>query len=170
MKFTTAPTLETERLVLRSYRLEDFDAFAAYFASERSTFTDGPISKELAWDLFAAGAGRWVIANHGAWTIERRTDGAAMGLVSLNTAISLPYPELGWILWDGFEGNGYAFEAARNARNFAFEILGWSDLISGIHTDNSASIKLAERLKAVRDRSLVLESEPETLFYRHQRQ
>ncbi|MEM6653670.1 MAG: GNAT family N-acetyltransferase [Pseudomonadota bacterium] len=170
MKFTTAPTLETERLVLRSYRPEDFDAFAAYFASERSNFTDGPISKEHAWDLFTAGAGRWIIAGHGAWTIERRSDGTAMGLVSLNTAISLPYPELGWILWDGFEGNGYAFEAAQNARNFAFEILGWSDLISGIHADNFASIKLAERLNAVRDRSLVLESEPETLFYRHHRQ
>lgn len=167
MGFTAAPMLETERLVLRPYRQQDFEAFAAYFASERSRFTDGPISAELAWDMFTAGAGRWVIAGHGAWTIERRSDGIAVGLVSLNTAISLPHPELGWILWEGFEGHGFAFEAAQAARNFTFHTLRWPDLISGIHKDNSASIKLAARLNAVRDRSITLEAEPETLFYRH---
>lgn len=170
MTFSAAPTLETERLVLRPYRRDDFEAFASYFASSRSIYTDGPVSRLTAWDLFTAGAGRWMIAGHGAWTIERKSDAAALGLVSLNTAITLPDPELGWILWDGFEGQGYAFEAAFNARNFAFEILQWPDLISGIHKDNVASIRLAERLSAVRDTALVLDDEPETLFYRHKAQ
>ena len=58
--------------------------------------------------MFTAGAGRWMIAGHGAWTIERKSDAAAVGLVSLNTAIALPDPELGWILWEGFERQGYA--------------------------------------------------------------
>ena len=170
MAFSVAPTLETERLVLRPYRETDFEAFAAYFASSRSIYTDGPVSRMTAWDLFTAGAGRWMISGHGAWTIERKADGSALGLVSLNTAIMLPDPELGWILWEGFEGQGYAYEAALNARNFAFEILGWPTLISGIHHDNAASIRLAERLGAERDTSLVLDDEPETLFYRHKPQ
>ncbi len=167
MPFTVAPTLETERLVLRPYRMEDFEAFAAYFASPRSIYTDGPVSRTVAWDLFTAGAGRWLIAGHGAWTIQRQSDEVSIGLVSLNTAIALPYPELGWILWDGFEGQGYAFEAALNARNFAFEILGWSVLLSGIHQDNQASIRLAERLGATQDAEISLPDEPETLIYRH---
>ena len=170
MAFSVAPTLETERLVLRPYRETDFEAFAAYFASSRSIYTDGPVSRMTAWDLFTAGAGRWMISGHGAWTIERKADGSALGLVSLNTAIMLPDPELGWILWEGFEGQGYAYEAALNARNFAFEILGWPTLISGIHHDNAASIRLAEHLGAERDTSLVLDDEPETLFYRHKPQ
>lgn len=170
MDFSVAPTLETERLVLRPYRQDDFEAFAAYFASPRSIYTDGPVSRLAAWDLFTAGAGRWMIAGHGAWTIERKSDAAALGLVSLNTAITLPDPELGWILWDGFEGQGYAYEAANNARHFAFEILQWPDLISGIHQDNAASIRLAERLGAVPDAGLSLAEEPETLFYRHKPQ
>lgn len=170
MAFSVAPTLETERLVLRPYGQDDFEAFAAYFASPRSIYTDGPVSRTAAWDLFTAGAGRWMIAGHGAWTIERKSDAAAVGLVSLNTAIALPDPELGWILWEGFEGQGYAFEAAFNARNFAFEILQWPALISGIHKDHAASIRLAERLGAVRDPTLVLNEEPETLFYRHKAQ
>ena len=170
MAFSVAPTLETERLVLRPYREADFEAFAAYFASSRSIYTDGPVSRMTAWDLFTAGSGRWMISGHGAWTIERKADGSALGLVSLNTAITLRDPELGWILWEGFEGQGYAYEAALNARNFAFEILGWPTLISGIHHDNAASIRLAERLGAERDTSLVLDDEPETLFYRHKPQ
>lgn len=170
MAFSVAPTLETERLVLRPYGQDDFEAFAAYFASPRSIYTDGPVDRQTAWDLFTAGAGRWMIAGHGAWTIERKSDAAAVGLVSLNTAIGLPDPELGWILWEGFEGQGYAFEAAFNARNFAFEILRWPALISGIHKDNAPSIRLAERIGAVRDPALVLNEEPETLFYRHKAQ
>ncbi|MEO1661356.1 MAG: GNAT family N-acetyltransferase [Pseudomonadota bacterium] len=170
MGFSAAPTLETERLVLRPYHNTDFDAFAAYFASPRSIYTDGPVSRQTAWDLFTAGVGRWMIAGHGAWTIERKVDGIAVGLVSLNTAIELPDPELGWILWAGFEGHGYAFEAAFNARAFAFEILEWPRLISGIHQDNSASIKLAERLGAAYAPDLRLPAEPETRFYRHKAQ
>lgn len=167
MTYTAAPRLETERLVLRAYTETDFNAFAAYFASERSAYTDGPVGQQMAWDLFTAGSGRWAIAGHGAWTIEVSATGQAAGLVSLNTAIILPEPELGWILWDGFEGHGYAFEAARRARDFAFETLNWPRLISGIHRDNQRSIRLAERLGATLDPDLLLEDEPETLFYRH---
>ena len=120
-----------------------------------------------AWDLFTAGAGRWVVAGHGAWTIERQSDRVALGLVSLNTAITLPHPELGWILWHGFEGHGYAFEAAINARNFAIDVLGWTDLLSGIHQDNHASIKLADGMNAVWDPELIVPEEPETRICRH---
>jgi len=167
MSYTAAPVLETERLVLRGYLKSDFDAFADYFASDRSVYTDGPIARGAAWDLFTAGAGRWTIAGHGAWTIERKSDGRALGLVSLNTAIDLPDHELGWILWDGSEGQGYAFEAASKVRTFVFAELGWSTLISGIHKNNLKSIKLAERLGALLDRSVKHKDEPETRFYRH---
>lgn len=167
MQFSAAPFLETDRLALRSYRQADFAAFAAYFASPRSVHTDGPVSRASAWDLFTAGAGRWVVAGHGAWIIERKSDRSAVGLVSLNTAIDLPDPELGWILWAGFEGHGYAFEAAARARQFAFETLNWPQLISGIHAENARSIRLAERLGAVLAPEIRLASEPETLFYRH---
>lgn len=153
--------------MLRAYKQSDFSAFANYFGSPRSLHTDGPVSKESAWDLFTAGAGRWVIAGHGAWTIERQSDQASIGLVSLNTAISLPEPELGWILWAGYEGAGFALEAAAKARDFAFNELKWGTLISGIHRDNARSVKLAERLGAKRAPDLKLEHEPETYFYRH---
>ncbi|MEM6555176.1 MAG: GNAT family N-acetyltransferase [Pseudomonadota bacterium] len=167
MTYRAAPTLESERLVLRSYRVDDFEAFAQYFASPRSVYTDGPIGREAAWDLFTAGAGRWMLVGYGAWTVELRSTGGAIGLVSLNTPITLPDPELGWILWDGFEKQGYAYEAAMKARQFAFDRLQWPSIVSGIHVENTASIRLAERLGAVLDPDMTYAEEPETQFYRH---
>jgi len=70
-------------------------------------------------------------------------------------------------LWAGYEGAGFALEAAAKARDFAFNELKWGTLISGIHRDNARSVKLAERLGAKRAPDLKLEHEPETYFYRH---
>lgn len=167
MSYREAPKLKTERLVLRAYTLEDFDAFAAYFESERSPFTDGPVSRTHAWDLFTAGAGRWMIAGHGAWTITVHGKDKSVGLVSLNTPIALPYPELGYILWTGHEGRGFAQEAAEAARKFAFDVLGWPVLISGVHKDNARSIRLAKSMGAVLDPAIHYPAEPDTRFYRH---
>lgn len=169
MRRGEAPVLRTERLVLRPYEIADFEAFSRYFASPRSRFTDGPVSPGHSWTLFAAGAGSWRLEGHGAWTITRAGRHTSIGLVSLNKAIELPAPDLGWILWEGFEGEGYALEAARAARDFAFNELGWSELLSGIHEANTASIRLAERMGARHDPSLSVASEPETRVYRHGR-
>ena len=166
-RYKDAPILRTDRLKLRPYRLEDFDAFARYSASPRSIYTDGPISREQAWAQFTGGAGRWQIAGHGAWAVESLADGAHIGLVSLNTAISLPEPELGWILWDGFEGQGLAFEMAACARRFAFDELGWARLVSCIHKDNTRSIRLAERLGCVVDAEMTPPNADTDLIFRH---
>jgi RimJ/RimL family protein N-acetyltransferase len=45
-----------------------------------------------------------------------------------------------------FWGKGYATEAARRALQFAFDDLNRSHVISLIHPDNKASIRVAERL------------------------
>ncbi len=165
--FESAPVLSTDRLSLRPYVAEDFEPFASYFGSSRSKFTDGPIAREAAWDLFCAGAGRWALVGYGAWSVERRADGAHVGLVSLNTPIALPEPELGWILWDGFEGAGYAYEAAIAARTFAWSRLNWAALLSCIHVENAPSIRLAERLGCVLDGEVSGPDPAVDLIYRH---
>ena len=47
MKLAPAPVLETERLKLRPYKVEDFEAYAALYQSERSQYMNGPIEKHL---------------------------------------------------------------------------------------------------------------------------
>lgn len=118
-----APVLKTERLVLRPYAPKDFEAFADYFASERSRSTDGPVSRLQAGDLFFAGTGRWTLAGHSAWTITRRGEDVGIGLVSLNAPIVLAEPDLGGILWSGFEGRG--LPSKQPAQRAILRLTGW---------------------------------------------
>ena len=163
----TAPTLETGRLRLRAHRVDDFDRFAELFASPRSKFINGPASRGDAWRMFAADVGQWVLLGFGAWAIERRQDGAHVGQVGLNHPADYPERELGWLLWEEFEGQGYALEAALCARDFAYGTLGWETVVSYIDPDNAPSIRLAERMGATPDPDAVKPGDGPCTVYRH---
>lgn len=164
---TTAPRLETERLVLRPHRVDDFERIAALFASPRSRYMGGPLSRGDAWRWFAGYVGQWDLLGFGSWAIELRGNGAYVGQVSLNLQAGFPEVELGWSLWEEFEGNGYASEAARRARDFAYRILGRSTLVSYIDAANTGSIHLAERMGAVLDPDAPTPGVDPWLVYRH---
>lgn len=159
------PRLETPRLVLRAPRAEEFEAYAALFASERAVHM-GRRGRNAAWKEFAAELGHWPLFGFGPWHLERKSDGALVGAVSLLRHVSYPETEIGWHLYDGFEGHGYAEEAARTARDWAFGQLGLPTLVSYIDAENSRSIALAERLGAVLDPQAKGEEEGD-LVYRH---
>ena len=165
--FQTAPTLETGRLRLRGHRVEDFDRFAELLASPRSKFVNGPMSRGDAWRMFAADVGQWVLLGFGAWAIERREDGACVGQVGLNLPADYPERELGWRLWEGFEGQGYALEAALRARAFAYDTLGWKTVVSYIDPENGPSRRLAERMGASPDPDAESPGDDPCLVYRH---
>ena len=57
-------------------------------------------------------------------------------------------PELGWHIFEGFEGKGFAVEAALEIRRFAAREWGITAPISHIAADNERSIALAKRLGA----------------------
>ena len=57
-----------------------------------------------------------------------------------------PGTEVGWALRREFTGKGYALEAATAAIDWAFDALGWTEVIHSIQLPNKASIALAERL------------------------
>jgi len=167
MPYTTAPILETDRLKLRPYRYEDFEGFAALYQSPRSKYMDGPIERNTAWTLFAAGAAHWQLLGHGPWSIERKDDTQCVGLVSLNPPIAAPEQELGWALWEGYTGKGYALEAAICARDFALQTLNWASFVSYISAPNTPSIKLAKHLGATLDPEATSKQTGDTQVYRY---
>jgi RimJ/RimL family protein N-acetyltransferase len=57
-----------------------------------------------------------------------------------------PGTEVGWSLRRQSTGKGYALEAATAAIDWAFDTLGWTEVIHSIQPPNTASIALAERL------------------------
>ena len=60
--FSTAPTLETERLRLRAFRLDDFASFDAVFQDpEESRFLGGMIPTGESWRKFVFNTGHWAL-------------------------------------------------------------------------------------------------------------
>lgn len=162
------PVIETERLILRGPRESDFEAVAAFGASPRAKFIGGTDDRWENWRGFLAGIGHWALRGYGFWTLEERASGAPAGRVGIINHEMWPEPELGWHVFDDFEGRGYAYEAALAIRDHAWREMGLGPLISQIHPDNARSIALAERLGATFERESELLGQP-CLIYRHPR-
>jgi RimJ/RimL family protein N-acetyltransferase len=141
-----APTLHTERLTLRPYRLDDFDAYAALMTSERAKYMQAGLDRKGAWNWFTADVAHWPLFGFGSLMIDVDARGETVGAVGLNKGISFPETELGWQLYDGFEGHGYATEAGRAVLAYAFTRLGAERAISLIRTENTESERVARRL------------------------
>lgn len=165
------PTLETERLILRVPRFEDFDPFFEFFSSNRADFVGGPVTDQLAaWRGFAHIAGQWVLRGYGSFTIEHKQTRRPIGLCGPWNPITWPEKEIGWSIWStDVEGKGYAAEAANAALDYVFLALGWETAVSYIDPGNARSIALAERLGATRDDDAITpgSGEPTALVYRH---
>jgi RimJ/RimL family protein N-acetyltransferase len=159
-----APTLATERLVLRPIVLDDFAEYAKLMASPRSKYMGGPFSMAGAWGLFCHEVALWHLAGHGGLSIELRATSVCVGQVGINHGPLFPERELGWQLYEGHEGNGYVTEAARALRDWAFDELGLATLVSYFDPANSRSIAVAERLGGVLDSSAPRQDETDLVF------
>jgi RimJ/RimL family protein N-acetyltransferase len=112
--------------------------------------------------------GSWLLQGFGYWSLEEKATGRFLGSVGVGRQPRFPENEIGWILQADAEGQGFGFEAATAARNWAYQTLGWTTLVSYIEPANTRSIALAERLGARRDDAAAKpEGDPDDLVYRH---
>lgn len=142
-----SPRLETERLILRPPQRDDFDGFAELHADgQASQYIGGPLVRAAAWRKFLQMPGAWAIQGFGMFALIDRTDGRWLGYVGPWRPEGWPGNEIGWSLRRDAWGKGLATEAAGAAIDWAFERLGWTEIIHCIDPANRASQKLAERL------------------------
>lgn len=161
------PELTTERLTLRAPRIDDFPAYADIVCTKRGRYVGGPLSREDGWYDFIQLAAGWMLRGQGGWTIWRTDDEARIGFAILGFEPDDHEPEVGYLLIEGAEGQGYATEAARAARDFAFDRLGFSTLVSYVAHGNDVSARVAERLGATRDVDAEARLDNDIRVYRH---
>lgn len=149
---SSIPRLETENLMLRAGTANDLDALAAFFASPRSFYVGGPKTRNESWRALAAGLGHWALRGYGMWHLEEKSSGLSVGSVGIINHEGWDEPELGWNVFEGFEGKGYAYEAAFTSRAYAAEQFGLDGVISYIDAKNTRSLALAKRLGATFER------------------
>ena len=163
----TVPVLETERLRLREWRNDDLSAFAEFWADEATArFVGGACTREDAWRRMAMYMGHWALRGYSMWAIEEKASGQLAGYCGPWNPEGWPEREIGWGLLKAFHGRGYATEAARRARDFAYRELGWPTAVSYIAAENAASQRVAARLGAIFERTGELRGHPVGV-YRH---
>lgn len=139
-----APTLHSKRLTLRMPRLDDFGPRAEFYASDRSVWEGGPLSRNAAWRIWASEVGQWPLMGYGPFSVEH--NGAYAGEVGVYHPAEYPEPELGWFVMPQAEGRGIAAEAARAVMAWAHQTFGWDEIVSIIDPGNARSIALGLRL------------------------
>jgi len=153
--------------VLRAHVADDFEPYAAVFASDHARFME-ILDRRGAWGHFCSDIAQWALFGFGAWAVEDRATGAFLGQIAIQHPDHFPEIELGWFVLPQAQGQGLAFEAAQTARDWAFGPRGLDQLVSYIDSANARSIALAERLGAALDPNAE-RPDPEDFVYRHRR-
>jgi len=148
-----APRFETERLILRGPELRDAEPLIDFLMDEvRSEGFGGYTKRDDAWRWYALNIGHWHIHGYGYLSIEDKETGNPAGITGIWNPEGWPEPELGWVVFEGYEGKGIAYEAALAARAWAYSDLGFATMTSNIVPSNTRSIALAKRLGATFER------------------
>jgi RimJ/RimL family protein N-acetyltransferase len=141
------PVLETERLILRPPRPEDFEPWATFMADgQASRFIGGPQPRSAAWRGFCSMAGAWAMFGYAMFSVVEKDTGRWIGRLGPWKPDGWPGTEVGWGLVREAWGKGYATEGATAAIDWAFDRLDWSDVIHCIDPENAPSQAVARRL------------------------
>lgn len=141
------PTLETERLLLRPTAAEDLDGWAELMGDEETArFIGGVQPRAAAWRGLMTMGGAWALQGFAMFSVIEKASGRWIGRIGPWVPEGWPGTEVGWGLIKSACGQGFAYEAAVATIDWAFDTLGWSDVIHCIDPANTPSQRLAERL------------------------
>jgi ribosomal-protein-alanine N-acetyltransferase len=160
---STETVLETDRMTLRRMTMEDVDPLMDIFSDpEAMRYYPGTKSR--------AEAEGWVQWNlrlyegygHGLWiaTLKETLEFAGQCGLVVQTVDGVKEVELGYLFLRRFWGQGLATEAALACRDYAFETLGRSRIVSLIDPGNAASRRVAEKVGMDLEREIVKWDKP----------
>jgi len=152
----------TPRLILRTFREDDLPVYAAlnahpdvvqWLGGEPLTREHSDAIAEWAQELYAE-------EGIGLLAVERRSDGAFVGMCGLHHQASFPDDvEIAWRLGYEHWGKGYATEAATGWLDLAFGPLGLDRVISITDPPNVRSLAVMRRLGMTFDHEAQVEDE-----------
>jgi len=150
MKYQIPVRIETQRLILRTFRDADWvDLHALFSDPECTRYTIlRTLTEGESWRMLATLVGHWQLRGYGPYAVEEKATGKVLGPVGLWYPNDWPEPEIKWAISRLYWGRGYASEAARAVKKMAASQLPETSLISLIVSDNERSIRLARALGA----------------------
>ena len=145
----TVPEIETERLLLRAFTPDDFEAFAAMRADAevmRFIGQAGPRTREQAREWLEENERGWIETRFGIWAVVEKANGELAGWCGLARLDGTEEVEVGYGLGRRAWGRGLATEAARASLRYGFERLGLRRIVAVVYPANHASRHVVEKL------------------------
>lgn len=160
---------ETERLIFRKIRPSDFDAWLPFHEEPKSSSywfglpEDPMVACKQQFDRVFE---RYENNMGGMNALVCKTSGALLGMCGLliQTVDTIEELEIGYSILPEYWQKGYATEAARKCKTYAFEHHFASSLISIIHVDNLPSKKVALNNGMFLDKSTTYKNNPVDIF------
>jgi RimJ/RimL family protein N-acetyltransferase len=146
--------IQTERLVLRPFRADDFEDYFSLSADpETFRYSErGPMNREEAWGRLLRQTGHWALNGYGMFVIEDKASGrfaGETGLCDFRRSLGASFdsvPESAWAIAAWARGRGYATEAAQAAIDWIEAWQGIERTVCLIHASNQASLNVARKL------------------------
>jgi RimJ/RimL family protein N-acetyltransferase len=148
--------IETDRLILRRWRSEDLEPFAAMSADpEVMRWLGGVMTRDEALSYMRRSELSFDETGMGRFVIQAKADGAFLGSCGLMPGRrGLPlgaFIDIGWRLTRAAWGQGYASEAARAVAHDGFERLGFPEITAITMAINARSRAVMTRAGFVHD-------------------
>jgi RimJ/RimL family protein N-acetyltransferase len=142
--------IDTQRLTLRPLTIDDA-AFYLRLVNEPSFLENigdkGVRDLEGARTALLAGPiAMQAQLGYSLWLVNRKEDGAAIGMCGLIKRDTLPDTDIGYAYLPAFWGQGYAWEAASAAMAFGRDVIGLPRLLGIVSPGNTASSGLLKKL------------------------
>jgi RimJ/RimL family protein N-acetyltransferase len=155
-------SIKTGRLLLRRWRDDDFEPFAAMCGDPEvmryigSGATRTRAQAQASIEAYERG---WEENGFGLFAVERLEDRRFLGFTGLSEPSFLPEimpaVEIGWRLARQSWGNGYASEAAQAALDFGLRKRGLSEIVGVYQSENHASGRIMQKLGMQFDRERI---------------
>jgi len=141
--------LETERLMLREFIMEDEENLLKLLSDKDVMHfsISGPLDIGGVRNFLQKTFQSYKTYGYGKWAVILKETGEFIGACGIhNVKIDGEWLiEVGYRLAKHHWGKGFATEAARAIRDYGFKTLKLSCLVSCMHPDNIASIRVAEK-------------------------
>jgi RimJ/RimL family protein N-acetyltransferase len=113
---------------------------------EASHFVGGPQARSVAWRGFLQVAGAWIVQGFSMFSVIEADSGRWIGRLGPWFPEGWPGREVGWAIIPEAQGRGFATEGSAAAMDWAFDHLGWDEVVHCIDPANGPSQAVALRL------------------------
>ena len=141
--------VQTKRCIIREMIEEDLDAvYEVYAAPSITRYMEGLYEdreEELQY-IRSYIQNAYSFWGYGTWIIERKSDKKIIGRVGFNLRDGYEEPELGFVIMEGEQKKGYAYECCSAVLNLGKEEYEFEKVQALVKEGNKASIQLCQKL------------------------